>query len=324
MSFIQTSRQPELVQSISYPYQAHGTRRALSSKHRNLGKQFLAIFIIGIIGFLFWTPGSDSTPKTLGVSAQNVQPEQQTEAAKEPEPLKALNYEILNNEVNAIVKQYPRMDIGVSWIDIKTGETGDLGVQDPFVAASTAKLLTAIAFLHDVEDGRDTLSEPVGNRTAQAALEAMIVNSDNDAWHEFNSSVMSHAELATYAASIGFTEYNPDRNTITPGSLAKLMSNLYQKRLIDEEHTNLLLSYMERAKEVEYVSNLAPDGTTVYHKPGYLEDRMHDVAIVDDGERPYVLVIFTKSRTGVYNTTAGADVFTRVAKASFSTFIQGR
>lgn len=315
------TRKPELVRSVSYPYQIHGTRIAPPGPKRfwTTGKALIAVFAVGLAGFLFFSP-SGNDEHTLGASS-NSETQQKEELPPAP---KQLDHTAFSNEVESVVAEYKSVDIGVSWIDIKTGDSHDYGVQDPFVAASTAKLLTAIAFLHDVENGTNSLDDTVGSRSAKAALEAMIVKSDNDAWHDFNNTVMSHEELAEYANKIGFSSYDPDKNTITPGSLAKLLSNFYQKRLVDEDHTNLLLSYMKQAYEaqVQYIPNLAPEGTTVYHKPGYLKDRMHDAAIIDNGDRPYVLVIFTKSRTGVYDPTIGADIFTRIAKASFTSFNQ--
>jgi beta-lactamase class A len=322
MSFaISKQRPPELVRSVSYPYRAHGTRLPQPEKQhntaKNFGKLFIGLFILGIAGFIWMTP-KPGQPKTLGVSAQ----EPQSMKQPEPEKLRQLDHTAMASEINAVIGKYPSMDIGVSWVDIKTGESGDYGVQVPFVAASTAKLLTAMAFLTDVENHKATLNDPVGSRTAQAALEAMIVDSDNDAWHDFNNTVMSHEELAAYAQKIGFTDYDPDRNTVTPGNIAKLLSNFYQRRLLNEVNTNLLLSYMERAKEVPYISDVAPAGVKVYHKPGYLTDRIHDATIIDNGDRPYVLVIFTKSHTSTYNTAAGTDIFTTIAKSSFSSFLQ--
>lgn len=320
--FKSTQKQPDLVRSVSYPYRAHGTRHSTgvqtyANQPKNMSKQVLLLFVVALVGFVFLAPNPTASPKTLGVSAQ--------QAAKitepEPEPLKTLDHTIMNNEINAIISDYPSMDIGVSWVDIKSGESGNYGVQAPFVAASTAKLLTAIAYLHDVEAGDNTLTEQVGTRTAQAALEAMIVDSDNQAWDDFNNTVMSHQELAAYAQTIGFSGYDPDANTVTPESLGRLLSNLYQKRLLNDVHTALLLSYMERAKEVPYFSDSAPAGVKVYHKPGYLKDRVHDAAIIDNGDRPYVLIVFTKSRNGTYTASSGVDIFTSIAKSSYSSFI---
>ncbi len=127
-------------------------------------------FVIGISGFWFLVPNSHSNPQILGASAQENKPV----AHAEPLPPPQLDYTTMNTQITSTIAQYPSMDIGVSWVDIKTGESRTIGVDKPFVAASTAKLLTAIAYLHDVENGSNTLTQQVGNRTAKQALEAYL------------------------------------------------------------------------------------------------------------------------------------------------------
>jgi len=267
-------------------------------------------------GFIFGMPGrGDGSVK--GTSTNEVQA-----ATPKPEVPKKLDFTTMNNAINSEIQKYPYMDVGIAVIDIKTGDSQTYGVQNPFVAASTAKLLTAISYLHDVEKGSTTLSQQVGSRSAQDALKALIIDSDNDAWNDFNNGIMSHAELTSYATSIGLTNYNPDTNTITPGNVAKLLSDLYQHKLINGEHTDLLLSYMAQAKEVEFITNTIPSNAKLYHKPGYLADRVHDAAIVDDGKRPFVLVIFSKSRSTGYNMTQGEALFKNITLATTQTFIK--
>jgi len=309
------SAQPELVRAISYPHRQHGrTGRVRGGKSLVPPVRLLAlVLVVPLLAFAGWqliTRGSGSD-----IAADNVA------AMPEPEPVKSLDYTAMDATIQNVIAANPAMDIGIATVDIKTGDTKTYGVENAFVAASTAKLLTAVAYLHDVEQGKHTLDENIGGRTAEAALEALIVDSDNQAWADLNNVTMGHEELAAYAQTIGFTNYDVDKNTVTATSLATLLSNFYQKRLLNDDHTDLLLSYMERAKEVEYISSTAPAGTKVYHKPGYLSDRMHDAAILDNGERPYVLVIFTKARFGDYNSTAGAAVFTQVATATYDTFL---
>lgn len=321
MSLFNTSQpsQPELVRSVSYPHKTHGTairsRTSPSKPHRHASVFAVTAFVIGIAGFFaFYPAGSDDEQGTA-----NAEQALGTQTSV-PEPVKHLDFTAMSSEINAVISEYPAMDIGVSVIDIATGESQNYGVQDPFVAASTAKLLTAMAFLSDVEHGNHTLSEQVGGRPAKSALEAMIVDSDNQAWKDFNNSLLGHAELEAYANKVGFDGYDSDRNTVTPVSLARLLSNFYQHKLLNDEHTKLILSYMERAKEVEHITSIAPAGTHVYHKPGYLTDRIHDAAVIDNGKRPYVLVIFTKSRTTSYDGQAGLDTFQRIARSTFTTF----
>ena len=309
---------PELIRSVSYPHQQHGrAERPIQPVSRSFPKHFIIAIVLApllaIVAFTMFKADGN------GSSSSN---EESAAAILQPEPVKSLDYTDMSARINAIIAENPGMDIGVATVDIHTGDTKTYGVEEVFVAASTAKLLTAIAYLHDVEQGQHTLTEKVGSRSAQTAMEAMIVDSDNEAWYDFNNVTLSHEEMAAYADTIGFTNYDPDRNTATATSLATLLSNLYQHRLLNDTNTALLLSFMERAKEVEYISNTAPAGTKVYHKPGYLTDRMHDAAIIDNSDRPYVLVIFSKSRTKVYDSAAGAAVFTQVASATYDTFLK--
>ncbi len=311
-------RPPELIRSVSYPQNRHRSSPALQRRNvappkRRGAQATIVLVLVGILAMVFvgsWNKHdakSQSDSQVAGVQT------------REPEP-KQLDFTAMSAAINQTVQTTSSMDIGVSVIDIKTGQALNYGEQSPFEAASTSKLLTAIAFLSDVEGGKDNLSEPVGNRTAKAALEALIVDSDNDAWDDFNNHIMTHVELAAYADKIGFEGYDPDKNTVTPASLARLLNNLYQQRLLNQEHTDLLLSYMQRAKEVDYITSIVPSGTKIYHKPGYLIDRVHDATVIDNGTRPYVLVIFTKSHTKSYDTTSGTSVFQDIARATFAAF----
>lgn len=320
MSLFKAPKQesPQIIRSVSYPQRGHTVSVINRPEAPQQSSRFPGFLVIAgllvVVGFIFGMPNK-SEGEVKATSTAQVE-------AKKPIPPKKLDYTAMDSTINAVIQKYPYMDIGVATIDIKTGDAKSYGVQNPFVAASTAKLLTAIAYLHDVEQGKATLDQKVGTRTAQEALKAMIIDSDNVAWNDFNNTVMSHAELAEYATSIGLDNYDPDKNTITPTSIAKLLGELYQEKVINAENTKLLLSYMAQAKEVEYITNTVPTGTKVFHKPGYLNDRIHDVAVIDNGSRPYVLVIFTKSRSTGYNAAQGEDVFTQITKATLSTFSQ--
>lgn len=309
-------RPPELIRSVSYPHRTHHrTAPGRQAQPRRSYRGTVGLVGLFAIASLFiWNPfNSNHTSdhaKAEVAGAQTV----------EPEPVKQLDFTAMNTTINQLIQETSSMDVGVSIIDIKGGQVMNYGEQSPFEAASTAKLLTAIAYLSDVEQGKATLDSPVGNRTAKAALEALIVDSDNAAWDAFNNHVMTHAELASYANKIGFDGYDPDKNTVTPASLARLLNNLYERRLLNDDHTTLLLSYMQRAKEVEYITSIIPSGTKIYHKPGYLVDRVHDATIIDNGSRPYILVIFTKSHTKSYDTTLGSSLFQKVGRASLSAF----
>jgi len=307
-------RTHSVIRSTSYPVRSHVTELRESKKPKRTKLLFvIPIVILGLFVSKLLFFGHTNTPDTSLESSVTSKP-------VKPDPIKELDFTEMGASINKTISENPGMDIGVSIVDCKTGRPQDYGVQKPFVAASTAKLITALAFLYDVEHGKASLDQPIGKFTAEQALEALIVDSDNQVWDIFNNTIMNHQELAEYAGQIGLTGYNPDGNTITPASVAMLLNNLFNEKLLNAQHTRLVLSYMERAKEIDFITKVVPADTKVYHKPGFLDDRVHDAAILDNGKRPYVLVIFTKSRTVDYDSRAGEKVFADITRATLDTF----
>jgi hypothetical protein len=64
-----------------------------------------------------------------------------------------------------------------------------------------------------------------------------------------------------------------------------------------------------------------PAGVKVYHKAGWLDDRVHDAAIIDNGKHPYVLVIFTKDISGDYNAAIGHKIYADITKTTTQLFL---
>jgi beta-lactamase class A len=73
-------------------------------------------------------------------------------------------------------------------------------------------------------------------------------------------------------------------------------------------------------EERQFIRNYVEPETTVYHKAGWLADRAHDTAIIENGDRPLVLVIFTKKRFGPYDFDKGQKVFQQLTSASMEVF----
>jgi beta-lactamase class A len=238
-------------------------------------------------------------------------------AAKAPA---AINQTLMTSQINQVISG-SNLEIGVSVIDITTGVRYDYGLGDTqYIAASTTKLLSAALFLHDVEQGQASLNQPLGCSTAQTEMRKMIKISDDNAWLDFNT-LLGHPALNAYAQSLGMNSYDPDNNTITPDDLALLLARLYQGKLLHSQHTSLLLGYMSNADYPQYIGGVIPSGVKFYHKIGYLNDRIMDAAIIDNGKRPYVLVIFTKNPSGAYyNQSTGQQVFHSITTTTLNTF----
>jgi len=224
-------------------------------------------------------------------------------------------------QINDIITAHPDMDIGVAIEDLNNDKPYKYGISDPFIAASISKILTATLFLHEVENGQQTLSEDVGGYTAQYELQQLIEVSDDDAWANLND-LLTHDGLLAYAQQIGLTSYDSDQNTLTASDISLLLGKLYKNELLNTADTKLLMTYMHDANYDGYIVASVPTGVKVYHKIGFLDDRVHDAAIIDNGKHPYVLVIFTKmDDDGDYDNTEGHQIFAAITTATVQAFL---
>jgi len=71
------------------------------------------------------------------------------------------------------------------------------------------------------------------------------------------------------------SNYHSEGNTGSPSDIAVLLEKLYTNELLNSGNTRRLLSYMQNASESQYIPTAVPEGSKVYHKAGYLQDRAH-------------------------------------------------
>jgi beta-lactamase class A len=231
-----------------------------------------------------------------------------------------INATTLHAAIERILAANTNLAIGISMIDLTTGQDYSYGESGDFTAASITKLITASMFLHEVEAGNTSLNDTIGDDSAVQHLERLIVESDNDSWQALDA-VLTTKGLQAYADSLGLASYEARTNTVSSTDIASLLGRLYQNKLLNTQHTQLLLSYMARASQADYIVAAAPSGAHVYHKAGWLEDRLHDAAIIDDGTHAYALVIFTKSYDDDYDYVAAKPLFASITQAANQAFL---
>jgi beta-lactamase class A len=180
------------------------------------------------------------------------------------------------------------------------------------VAASTAKVLAAAAYYHLVETGAASLDDPLGSYTAGFQLREMIQQSDNDSWSLIMDAV-GHEELTEYAASLGVS-YDPESNTLTPAEMATILAGVYSGTLLTAGHTAQLLSFMQDTNYETLIPAAVPEGITVFHKYGLLDDELHDAAVLAQGNTAYALVIYTKGQ-GLSDVPERTDVIHQLTQA---------
>jgi beta-lactamase class A len=198
----------------------------------------------------------------------------------------------LDNAINTIIAANSQYQVGVALMDTVGGQLHQYGVEEPFEAASTAKVLTAAAYLSLVEDGSASLDDDLGAYTSGFQLQAMIQDSNNDSWSLLMNAV-GLARLSDYAASLNIS-YDPEVNTLSTADMAHLLAALSEGRLLNAEHTKQLLSYMQDTNFEDLIPAAVPAGVTVFHKYGLLDDELHDAAILSTSAATFVLVVYTK------------------------------
>ena len=284
-------------------YSSRGGKQAQplnNSKKRRRWPYVIAILVLVVVGYFGLFGNSRTSSKA------------------QKSPSFAVDSAGLDQSVNAILKNVPQnVQISVAIVDLSSQKTFYYGTDAPFNSASVAKLVTATLFLHEVEQGTYSLTQNLSGKTAREQLRLMIMQSDNDAWKVLNDE-LTHPKLDQWAQTNGMTNYSSDQNVMETKDVAVLLQKLYNKQLLDEQQTNLLMSFME-SSENSLISDFVPAGTTVYRKAGWLDDRYHEAAIVDDGKHPYVLVVFSKS-SGEYSSEIGRGIFKSIVNATTTAF----
>lgn len=235
------------------------------------------------------------------------------------EPIASSTWNELNQSVTAIINENAGLDISVAVIDIAASTKANYGIQDNFAGASTTKVLTAAAFLHETESGGENINATINGVSAKTLLRRMINRSDNNAWAALNKE-LTYPKIKSYARSLGMSSYNPTNNAVTASDMALLLQKLYKGELLNEANTKLLYSYMKDTNNEDMIPVAAPEGATLYHKYGQLDDRLHDAAIIDYKNRPLALVIYSKGgASDGSNYATRTQLVQRIAKTVFTT-----
>jgi beta-lactamase class A len=198
----------------------------------------------------------------------------------------------LDGQISAIIEANSAYALGVSLIDLSDGVVHGYGVQDKFVAASTAKILAASAYYHLVETGRASLTAPLGASTAGAQIRQMVQQSNNDSWARILRAVGQRG-ITDYATSIGIT-YDRTVNLLTPAEMARTLQLLYTGKLLNARNTAQLLSYMQNTNFETLIPPAVPAGVGVFHKYGLLFGNLHDASVLVKDGRAFVFVVYTR------------------------------
>jgi beta-lactamase class A len=179
---------------------------------------------------------------------------------------------------------------------------------EPMTTASTYKIFVAYAILHQVEQGKYTMSTTTRTgQTVQNALQQMILNSDNTSaealgflvgWSTVNQLAAGvgaiHTDINNYNAA--GQPLNGDKQS-TATDLTLMITKLQNGKLLNTSNTQLLLGLMKTQHYRERVPAGVPSGIAVADKPGWLNDVENDAAIVYGPKSTYTIVVMTNGST---------------------------
>lgn len=270
------------------------SRRSVSKRHKKTKKNrlfyVLLIFFAGLLVYHFGISQKDK--EAVSSVAEEVIEQATTMVEKEKD---------YKPEIDAIIAANPGVDISVSYVNLKKpAEIQSFGLETPFTAASTTKMISAVCLLKDVEAGKYTLNTTLGGNTVNWQLKQMINRSNNDSWELINSKI-GYSRLQNCAKGIGLSSYKNLDNTVNSSDIARLLSNLYEGKSLNASNRELLLLYMQNTINEELIPPALPETATFWHKYGNFGGNLHDVAIVKDGDREYVIVIYTQRDGANYN-----------------------
>jgi beta-lactamase class A len=231
-----------------------------------------------------------------------------------PTPPPSPGLATMSESINNVINQNSDLVMSVNLINLNNGQAEHYGSSGTFQAASTAKIIAAVDWLHQVEIGQQTMSETVGPDTAANDIDQMITVSNDPDWKAIEAQ-LGYDNLQSYATNLGLVDYESFNNSLPSGDIALMLQKLWDGSVLNNADTQLLLSYMEQANYRQYIVPAVPSQDTIYHKIGFYEDYLNDAAIITSGNKAFVIVIFTNGN-GVGNWPARAVLMQDITKSA--------
>ena len=215
-------------------------------------------------------------------------------------------------------------DVGISALDLRTGEMVSIKGDEPFPMASTVKIAVAAIYLAQVEHGRRTLDDRISGQSARRLMERMIIRSDNHATDLLLRDVGGPRALQQWIEDNRLSNMRVDRtiaqllrakrdlwdvrDSSTPKAMVELLRRIDSGELLRPQSRSYLLDLMRRCETGKNrLKGLLPLGTKIEHKTGTLNGYVSDVGIITmpDGRR-VAIAAFARGGTDRPRTIAQA------------------
>jgi beta-lactamase class A len=188
-------------------------------------------------------------------------------------------------------------EYGIAAMDMATGKSISFNGNEAFPMASTMKIAVAAAYLAEVDAGRRTLDDPVGNSTARSLMDAMVTRSDNRATDLLLATLGGPAPVDRWLRGHGLTGIRIDRtiaqllsarrdlrdvrDSSTPTAMLGLLRLIDTGMALKPESRSVLLDMMRRCRTgSNRIRGILPPGARVENKTGTLSGYTGDVGFL--------------------------------------------
>lgn len=224
--------------------------------------------------------------------------------------------------------RYNKKHLGISVLQLETGQATGIHENDPMYSASVTKLPLLYYVQHQLDSGKIHLSDrltyipevhefegaydPSGSGsmtkkadgkdyTVEYLLKAVAQESDNVATNILGYYVAQQYGKDYHDIIGEIVPWDMVTREVSPATASKLMAAIYQQN-------GVIISYLSSTRFYNQRIAKAID-TKIAHKIGDAYDFRHDVAIVY-GESPFVLSVFTEKMTYDDISTIAKEIYT--------------
>jgi beta-lactamase class A len=221
------------------------------------------------------------------------------------------------------LSKLPKLEAGIFFVDLDSGDYLTLHEDEAFSAASTIKLPVLMALFAQIDKGTIRLDEPlvlseatkgdgsgylqykpVGTQlTVYETADLMIVDSDNSATNMLierlgGKEVLNEQFRAWNLRQTEIKEPLPDltgQNTTSPRDLSLLMGRLEKGLVLSPRSRDRALEILYRTKTRTLLPSGLGPGSRIAHKTGDIKTSLGNTGIIDlvNGKR-YILTVLVK------------------------------
>lgn len=217
--------------------------------------------------------------------------------------------------------------VGVTALNLSTGERVDHRTWEGFPAASVAKVAVLVEVQRQIDAGTLSVTDAIRND-----IRNMIVLSDNPSANRLVNLVGAGRINATMA-NLGLKStvlrnlfegaalpgWNGQLNQTSPGDMLALLQRISSEQLISPSSSRAIRDLMLATRDSTRLPRLLPSEARIAHKSGWYQGVSNDVGIVYTPTGRFIVAVFV---TGTNDAAAANDFIAAVGQSLYKTWAQ--